>query len=101
MGFAPIIFCLRRHDVFLWALLWVWFPHSQKQPGQLLSFFSNYREVRSNETVWYVLTASALLQMAFLGTFSYLVANLIRTYGMTVGETVLPLALAGLGVIAG
>ena len=48
-----------------------------------------------------MLTASALLQMAFLGTFSYLVANLIRTYGMTVGETVLPLALAGLGVIAG
>ena len=39
--------------------------------------------------------------MAFLGVFSYLAANLIQTYGMTVGETVLPLALAGLVVIAG
>jgi len=33
--------------------------------------------------------------------FSYLAANLMQTYGMTAGETVLPLALAGLGVIAG
>ena len=48
-----------------------------------------------------MLTANALLQMAFLGVFSYLAANLIQTYGMTVGETVLPLALAGLVVIAG
>jgi len=85
----------------LWALLRVWFPQSQKQPGQSLLFFSHYREVGSNATVWYVLTANALLQMAFLGVFSYLAANLIQTYGMTVGETVLPLALAGLVVIAG
>jgi|GEM_PF-869660 len=73
------------------ALLWVWFPQSRKQPGQSLSFFSHYREVGAN----------ALLQMAFLGVFSYLAANLMQTYGMTAGETVLPLALAGLGVIAG
>ena len=32
----------------LWALLRVWFPQSQKQPGQSLSFFSHYREVGSN-----------------------------------------------------
>ena len=32
----------------LWALLWVWFPQSQKQPGQSLSFFFHYREVGSN-----------------------------------------------------
>ncbi len=56
---------------------------------------------RVQRTIWYVLTANALLQMAFLGVFSYLAANLIQTYGMTVGETVLPLTLAGLGVIAG
>ena len=85
----------------LWALLWVWFPQSQRQPGQSLSFFSHYREVGANATVWYVLAANALLQMAFLGVFSYLAANLIQTYGMTAGETVLPLALAGIGVIAG
>jgi len=85
----------------LWALLWVWFPQSQKQPGQSLSFFSHYREVGANAMVWYVLAANALLQMAFFCVFSYLAANLIQTYSMTAGETVLPLALAGLGVIAG
>ncbi|MCH7843305.1 MAG: MFS transporter [Chloroflexi bacterium] len=85
----------------IWALLWVWFPQSQKQPGQSLSFFSHYREVGANATVWYVLASNALLQMAFFGVLSYLAANLIQTYGMTAGETVLPLALAGLGVITG
>lgn len=55
---------------------------------------------RVQRTVWYVLTANALLQMAFFGVFSYLAANFIQTYGMTVDVTVLPLTLAGLGVIA-
>lgn len=85
----------------LWALLWVWFPQTQRQTSPSLSFFSRYREVGSSATVWYVLAANALLQMAYLGVFSYLAANLIQTYGMTAGETVLPLALAGLGVFAG
>ncbi len=85
----------------LWALLWVWFPESSRQPAQSLSFFSHYRQVGSNATVWYVLAANAMFQMVFFGVFSYLATNLIQTYGMTTGETVLPLALAGLGVIAG
>ena len=85
----------------LWPLLWVWFPQSKKQQGQSLSFFSHYREVAANASVWYVLTANAMLLMAFFCMFSYLAANLIQTHGMTAGETVLPLALAGLGVIAG
>ena len=85
----------------LWPVLWVWFPQSQKQPGQSLSFFSHYREVAANATVWYVLATNSMMLMAFFAMFSYLAANLIQTYGMTAGETVLPLALAGLGVIAG
>ncbi len=85
----------------LWPLLWVWFPQSQKQPGKSLSFFSHYREVGATSTVWYVLAANALVIMALFGVLSYLAANLIQTYGMTAGETALPLALAGLGMIAG
>jgi DHA1 family inner membrane transport protein len=49
---------------------------------------------------WYVLAANSLFQMAFIGVFGYLAAHLIQTYGLTAGETVLPLALAGAGVIA-
>jgi DHA1 family inner membrane transport protein len=85
----------------IWALLWVWFPQSQRQTGRSLSFISHYREVGSNAAIWYLLGANGLLTVAFIGVFSYLAANLIQTYGLSAGETVLPLALAGLGVIAG
>ncbi|MFQ6026253.1 MAG: MFS transporter [Dehalococcoidia bacterium] len=85
----------------LWILLWVWFPPSQRQPGQTLSFISHYKEVGTNATIRYALVVNALLQMVFFGVFSYLAARLIQTYGMEAGEIVLPLTLAGLGVIAG
>lgn len=85
----------------LCALLWVWLPQSQRGPGRSLSFISHYREVGSSAVVWYVMAANALLNMTFFSVFSYLAAKLIQTYGLTAGETVLPLAVAGLGVIAG
>jgi len=81
--------------------LWVWSPQSQRQRGRSASFISHYREVGSNATIWYLLGANGLLQMAFIGVFSYLAANLIQTYGLTAGETILPLFLAGLGGILG
>jgi predicted MFS family arabinose efflux permease len=49
--------------------------------------------------VWYVLAANALQQMALLGVFSYLAAHLLHTAQMTVADTVLPLAVAGGGLI--
>jgi hypothetical protein len=51
--------------------------------------------------VWYMLAANALQQMALLRVFSYLAAHLLHTAQMTVGDTVLPLALAGGGLITG
>jgi DHA1 family inner membrane transport protein len=51
--------------------------------------------------VWYMLTANALQQMALLGVFSYLAAHLMHTARLTAGDTVLPLALAGGGLVAG
>ena len=85
----------------LCALLWVWLPQSQRGPGRSLSFISHYREVGSSAVVWYVMAVNALRNMTFIGAFSYLAAKLMQTYGLTAGETVLPLAVAGLGVIAG
>jgi DHA1 family inner membrane transport protein len=85
----------------VWILCWIWLPRSQGRPGQLLTFFSHYREVGTHATFWYVLAANALQQMVFLGMFSYLAAHLIQTYHMPVGETALPLALAGSGIIVG
>jgi DHA1 family inner membrane transport protein len=51
--------------------------------------------------VWSLLAANALQQMALLGVFSYLAAHLMHTAQLTAGDTVLPLALAGGGLIAG
>jgi len=84
----------------LWIMLWVWLPRDQRQPGRPLAFLSHYLNVGSSAMFWYVLAANSLFQMAFIGVFGYLAAHLIQTYGMTAGETVLPLALAGAGVIA-
>lgn len=85
----------------VWLLLWVWFPPRPRQSGQALAFFSHYREVSVHERFWYVLVANALQQMVFFGMFAYLATYLIQTYQMAVGNTALPLALAGVGLIAG
>jgi len=100
-GWRIPFYAIGAISLVVWALLWVWFPQSRRQQGRSLSFISHFREVGSNATIWYLLGANGLLQMAFIGVFSYLAANLIQTYGLTAGETVLPLALAGLGVIVG
>jgi predicted MFS family arabinose efflux permease len=85
----------------VWFLLWVWCPRSPRTPDQTLAFFSHYREVGSDGTVWSLLAANALEQMVLFGVFGYLAAHLMHTARMTAGDTVLPLALAGCGLIAG
>jgi MFS transporter, DHA1 family, inner membrane transport protein len=85
----------------IWLLLWVWCPRSPRRPGQPLAFFAHYREVGAHGMVWYLLAANALQQMALLGVFSYLAAHLLHTAQMTIEDTVLPLAVAGGGLIVG
>jgi MFS transporter, DHA1 family, inner membrane transport protein len=82
-------------------LFWRWFPRQQPQARQALAFFAHYREVGAHAMFWYVLIANALQQMAAFGMFSYLAAYLMQTYHMPAGDTALPLALAGIGVILG
>jgi len=84
----------------VWLLFWLWFP-CQQQPSQSLAFFSHYREVGAQAMFWYVLIVNALLQMGAFGMFGYLAAYLMQTYHMSAGDTALPLALAGVGVIVG
>lgn len=80
-------------------LLMAWFPRIQPQPGHALRFFAHYREVSTDRTFWYVLAINALEQMVFYGMFGYLAAYLMQTYQLPAGETALPLALAGVGII--
>jgi DHA1 family inner membrane transport protein len=83
----------------LWSLLWVWFPRQQQQSDPSLAFFAHYWEVGAHGTCWYVLAANALQQMVSFGMFGYLAAHLMQTYTLHAGDTALPLALAGSGVI--
>ena len=85
----------------VWLLVWVWCPRQQGSPGQSLAFAAHFREVSAHWTVWSMLAANALQQMVLFGPFSYLAAHLMHTAQMTAGDTVLPLALAGGGHIAG
>jgi predicted MFS family arabinose efflux permease len=85
----------------VWLLLWVWCPRSPLPPDQTLAFFSHYREVGSDGTVWSLLAANALEQMVLFGVFGYLAAHLMHTAQLNAEDTVLPLALAGCGLIAG
>jgi DHA1 family inner membrane transport protein len=85
----------------VWFLCCVWCPWSPRPPDQTLAFFAHYREVGSDGTVWSILAANALQQMVLFGMFSYLAAHLMQTAQMSAGDTMLPLALAGGGLIAG
>lgn len=85
----------------LWGLLWVWCPKSPPQSGHAAPFLAHVSEVRNQTVLWWVLLTNNLRVMAFLAMSSYLALYLMRTYRLSVGETALPLAVAGLGVIAG
>ena len=85
----------------VWVLFWVWLPPSPRQSGQALAFFSHYREVGAQAAFWYVLAANTLQHTIFAGMLSYLAAHLMQTSRLPAGDTVLPLALAGSGVIVG
>jgi predicted MFS family arabinose efflux permease len=82
-------------------LCWVWLPQRSRPPGHALAFFAYYREAGTQGMFWWVLIANALEQMAFFGLVSYLAAHLMQSYHMPAGDTALPLALVGGGVVVG
>jgi MFS transporter, DHA1 family, inner membrane transport protein len=82
------------------GLQWYWFPQ-RTQAARTLSFFAHFKEAGRSVDLWYVLVANFFYQTAALGIFVYLVAFLIRTYGMKQGDTPLPLAVVGIGAMLG
>jgi predicted MFS family arabinose efflux permease len=85
----------------LWGILYVWFPINEPNAGHASTYVSHFRELGSKEIFWYLLTINCLQIMAAIGMFSYLATYLMQIYYLNAGETVLPLTIAGLGVIAG
>lgn len=80
---------------------WFWFPKSQKSATRSFSFLSRYKQMASIGLFRTALVANLLQRMAFYATVSYLAAYLISEHGMSIGETAIPLAIAGIGVVIG
>jgi DHA1 family chloramphenicol resistance protein-like MFS transporter len=84
----------------VWALQWYWLPE-HPPVGRRFGFITHFKEVGRNKGLWLVLLANFFYQTAALGIFTYLVAFLVRTYGMTQGDAALPLGVVGAGAISG
>ena len=84
----------------VWALQWYWLPE-HPPVGRRFGFIAHFKEVGRNKGLWLVLLANFFYQTAALGIFTYLVAFLVRTYGMTQGDAALPLGVVGAGAISG
>jgi predicted MFS family arabinose efflux permease len=82
------------------GLQWYWFPQ-RLQTAQAFSFIAHFKRVGRSTSLWYVLVANVFYQTAALGIFVYLVAFLVRTYGMTQADTAMPLAVVGVGAMLG
>ena len=78
----------------VWVLQWRWFPRRTHPATPSFAFVAHFREATRSLGIWYVLAANVCYQVAALGIFTYLAANLRHTYGMTARETVVPLALS-------
>jgi len=86
--------------VAVWGLQLYWFPQQQRTTSEF-SFVAHFKGASRSASLWYVLVANFFYQTAALGIFVYLVAFLVRTYGMKQGDTALPLAVVGMGAMLG
>ena len=83
------------------VLHWFWYPKSKKPEARNFSLISRYKQMASISLFQSALAANFLQRIAFYGTFSYLAAYLISDHGFSVGETAVPLAIVGVGVVIG
>ena len=93
-----VIGCL----LFVCAVMhWFWYPKIQTAGPRTFSFISRYKQMASIGLFRTALAANLLQRMAFYATISYLAAYLISEHGLSVGETAVPLAIVGIGVVVG
>ena len=83
------------------VLHWFWYPKFESSGPRTLSFLSRYKQMASIRLFRSSLAANLLQRMTFYGISSYLAAYLISEHDFSVGKTAIPLAIVGLGVVAG
>jgi DHA1 family chloramphenicol resistance protein-like MFS transporter len=84
----------------LLAWHWVAFPRTAVA-RRAVGFRAHFREVGQSTIFWFVLAANVLYRTASFAVFTYLVAFLLQAYGMSQGQTALPLGLVGFGAMFG
>ena len=83
------------------VLHWRWYPKIQRSGPRTLSFIDRYKQMASISLFRSALAANYLQRMSFYAAFSYLAAYLISEHGLEIGETAIPLAIVGIGVVIG
>ncbi len=83
------------------VLQWFWFPKTSVSTKGSFSFISRYKQMANISLFRTTLMANLLQRMAFYATISYLAAYLISEHGMSLGQTAIPLAIVGIGVVIG
>ena len=85
----------------IFVLSWLWYPKGPVPASRSFSYFSRFKELGSISVFRIGMVANVSQRIAFYAVIGYLAAFLIDTYGMSVGETALPLAVVGLGAVIG
>ena len=83
------------------VLHWLWYPKIQRSGPRTFSFIDRYKQMASIGLFRSALAANFLQRMSFFAAFSYLAAYLISEHGLEIGETAIPLAIVGVGVVVG
>ncbi len=83
------------------ACSWLWYPKGPATGPRTFSYLSRFRELGSISVFRIGMLATFSQRIAFYAVTGYIAAYLIGTYGMSVGETALPLAVVGAGAVAG
>ena len=83
------------------ACSWLWYPKSPATGPRSFSYLSRFKKLGSIPVFRVGMLANFSQRIAFYAIIGYIAAFLIDTYGMSVGETALPLAAVGSGAVIG
>ena len=83
------------------ACSWLWYPKESATGPRTFSYFARFKALSSITAFRIGMLATFSQRTAFYAVTGYIAAYLISTYGMSVGETALPLAAVGAGAVAG
>ena len=83
------------------ALSWLWYPKSPAAGHRSFSYLDRFRELGSISVFRFGMLANMSQRIGFYAVVGYVAAYLIDTYGLSVGETAVPMAVVGLGAVVG